>query len=209
MSKIGLKPWQHFLLLGILALLVVLFIIGNLKSSGPKADENSNMFGRFEISYQNADSVMRLFYPGIIISDSLRYEEIKGSTTGFVIQVFLVGAECDYVLKIDSRDTELLLKDGDTLVFTSYYLSEKAISNFTLSLESRIQMNPQTYITDNLILSDYYVSLMCTQKNSCISIKGVATASAYILNPMTNDDQLLINGYFRADSIPIGKRTVN
>ncbi|PLW92300.1 MAG: hypothetical protein C0592_11410 [Marinilabiliales bacterium] len=209
MSKIGLKPWQHFVLLGILAVLVIIFIVANLRGGEREVDSKGNMFARFEIEYQNADSVMRLFYPGVIVSDSIRYEEIKGGTSGFVIQVFLVGQECDYILKIDNRDTKILPEEGDTLVFTNYFLSEKVYSNFTLSLESRIELNPTSVMTDELVLTDYYASVMCNRKDSCISIKGVATASAYIVNPMFDDDQLFIYGYFRADSIPIGKRTVN
>lgn len=209
MSKIGLKPWQHFLLLGILAVLVILFIIGNLKKGEPDYDNSNRIFAKYELEYKNTDSVMRLFYPGVTISDSIRYEEIRGTTSGFVIQVFLVGKECDYVLKFDSRDAEIVPHSGDTMIFTNFYLSERVFTNFTISLESKIAMNPSTDITDLIEFSDYYVNIMCTQKDSCISIKGVATASVYLMNPLFEDDQLFINGYFRADSIPIGKRTVN
>ncbi|MBN2728445.1 MAG: hypothetical protein JXR53_04405 [Bacteroidales bacterium] len=209
MSKIGLKPWQHFLVLGIMAALVVLFIIGNLNRGEKKTNDSGQMFGRFDLEYHNADSVMRLFYPGTIISDSIRYEEIHGSTSGFVIQIFLVGKECDYVLKLDSRDTEILPERGDTMVFTNFYFSERIFSIFTLSLESRVALNHSSYMTDYLEFSNYYTNIMCTRKDSCISIKGVIAASAFIVNPMVDDDELYINGFFRADSIPIGKRTVN
>lgn len=209
MGKIKLKSWQHFLIIGLLALFVVIVIFGNRDFGKKNIDEQKNMFAHFEIEYQNADSVMRLFYPGVIIGDSIRYEEIEGATTGFIIQIFLVGKECDYVLKIDSRETEELLTLGDTMIFTNYHSLEKPLSYYTLTLESRITINPSNFITDEIEMSDYYTSIMCTMKDSCISISGVVTASAYVINSMLDDDQLFINGYFRADSIPIGQRIVN
>ncbi len=209
MNKIGLSSQQRFIILGIFAVFVVVFIIAFFSGKPSSKSQQSNMFAHYEIEYQNADSVMRLFYPGVIIGDSVRYEEIRGAASGFVIQVFLVGKECDYVLTFDSRDADLILNQGDTLVFTTYYFSKRAISNFTHSLESFIPLNPNNSITDVIDFTDYYVSLMCTHKDSCISISGVSTASAFLLNPLYEDDEILINGYFRADSIPVGRRTVN
>lgn len=210
MAKIRLKNWQHIIILSLLALMLVVVLIDNNPGKESQMPKGDNIYATGEIKFSNVDTISRLFYEGSLVGDSVQYQEIEGSTDGFMISVFLTGRECDYVLKIDSRDSKFVPVVGDTLIISSRNFENVVLlPHFTLSLESKVLLNVSNSFIDVLEFDDYYVRLICTRKNKDIGISGDVLASAFLKNPKFFDDKILLSAKFNADSIAIGSRIVN
>jgi len=211
MEKIRLKSWQKILLFsvaGLLVLLVVLNVILNSTDNSKRLPVSVKM----NIDLQPTDSTGRIFNDEIVKGDSIRFETIGGTDVGWIFQVFSVGQAIDYTLFIDFRQTEHVWKKGDSLIFTENVpgmQKNSPIGLIQFKLQSKLQMGGNSFLTDNIDFSKYYLSLKCRRYDSLASFDGVFYAEEYLLNPEFSPDKLVLTGAFRADSIKTGRRVVN
>ncbi|HPB01798.1 MAG TPA: hypothetical protein PLZ67_02500 [Bacteroidales bacterium] len=211
MEKIRLKSWQKILLFsvaGLLVLLVVLNVILNSTDNSKRLPVSVKM----NIDLQPTDSTGRIFNDEIVKGDSIRFETIGGTDVGWIFQVFSVGQAIDYTLFIDFRQTEHVWKKGDSLIFTENVpgmQKNSPIGLIQFKLQSKLQMGGNSFLTDNIDFSKYYLSLKCRRYDSLASFDGVFYAEEYLLNPDYSPDKLVLTGAFRADSIKTGRRVVN
>lgn len=211
MEKIRLKSWQKILLFsvaGLLVLLVVLNVILNSTDNSKRLPVSVKM----NIDLQPTDSTGRIFNDEIVKGDSIRFETIGGTDVGWIFQVFSVGQAIDYTLFIDFRQTEHVWKKGDSLIFTENVpgmQKNSPIGLIQFKLQSKLQMGGNSFLTDNIDFSKYYLSLKCRRYDSLASFDGVFYAEEYLLNPEYSPDKLVLTGAFRADSIKTGRRVVN
>mgnify|MGYP001156654034 CR=1 FL=1 len=211
MEKIRLKSWQKILLFsvaGLLVLLVVLNVILNSTDNSKRLPVSVKM----NIDLQPTDSTGRIFNDEIVKGDSICFETIRGTDVGWIFQVFSVGQAIDYTLFIDFRQTEHVWKKGDSLIFTENVpgmQKNSPIGLIQFKLQSKLQMGGNSFLTDNIDFSKYYLSLKCRRYDSLASFDGVFYAEEYLLNPEFSPDKLVLTGAFRADSIKTGRRVVN
>lgn len=211
MEKIRLKSWQKILLFSVAGLLVLLVVLNGILNS----TDNSKRLPvsvKMNIDLQPTDSTGRIFNDEIVKGDSIRFETIGGTDVGWIFQVFSVGQAIDYTLFIDFRQTEHVWKKGDSLIFTENVpgmQKNSPIGLIQFKLQSKLQMGGNSFLTDNIDFSKYYLSLKCRRYDSLASFDGVFYAEEYLLNPDYSPDKLVLTGAFRADSIKTGRRVVN
>jgi len=211
MEKIRLKSWQKILLFSVAGLLVLLVVL-NVILNRPDNSKRLPVSVKMNIDLQPTDSTGRIFNDEIVKGDSIRFETIGGTDVGWIFQVFSVGQAIDYTLFIDFRQTEHVWKKGDSLIFTENVpgmQKNSPIGLIQFKLQSKLQMGGNSFLTDNIDFSKYYLSLKCRRYDSLASFDGVFYAEEYLLNPDYSPDKLVLTGAFRADSIKTGRRVVN
>ncbi len=211
MEKIRLKPWQKILIFSVAALLILLVIINIILNQKP-SESNSLVSVKMNIDLEPTDSTFRVFNEEKTLGDTARFEIISGGDQGWVFQIFAKGKAINYILYIDFRQTEHKWKKGDSLVFVQNIRGIKPncpLGLFQPKLESKLKINNNSFLYDNLIFSKYYFLIKCEQFDSLASFTGGFYAEQYLLNPEVYEDKLILTGAFRADSLKIGNRIVN
>ncbi|MDX9931110.1 MAG: hypothetical protein AB7V36_01525 [Bacteroidales bacterium] len=211
MEKIRLKSWQKILLFSVAGLLILLVVL-NVILNRPDNTKRLPVSVKMNIDLQPIDSTARVFYNEEVKGDSVRFETIGGENVGWIFQVFSVGQAIDYTLFIDFRQTDHVWTKGDSLIFTDKISGLKdncPVGLLQIRLQSKLKMAENTFLTDNLDFSKYYLSLKCRRYDSLASFDGVFYAEEYLLNPEFYPDKLVLTGAFRADSIKTGRRIVN
>jgi len=211
MEKITLKLWQKILLFSVLGILVF-FVVLNVVLNQVDSKKRIPVSVQMNVDVQPNDSTTRLFNDEKTTGDTIRFETIRGANEGWIFQIFSVGLSLDYSLFIDFRDTKHLWKKGDSLIFTQNIPGLKkecppGILKFML--QSNLNMGNNSFITDDLYFSKYYLSLHCRRLDSLASFDGVFYAEEYLKNPEESPEKMVLTGSFQADSIKPGRRVVN
>lgn len=211
MEKIKLKPWQKWLLFGLLIVLAGFVVISTILNR-VDTKKNKPVSISMNIDIQPNDTTSRIFFEGKVAGDSMRFETIRGADVGWIFEIYAVGMEADYILLFDFRQTEHLWKKGEKRIFVGN-LPEKnsnaPIGLMRFRLQSRLKMAENYFLTDEVEFSKYYLSLNCNRFDSLASFDAVFYGEEYLRNPEFSDEKIILKGKFNADSIRVGRRQVN
>jgi|GEM_PF-2558729 len=212
MEKIKLKGWHKILIFSVLGVFVLLVVISLFRDKPVKKEKHIPVASSFRIDIMPGDSCFSMFDDEIIKGDSLSFETIEGSDSGWVFQVFNVGQRLDYTVTIDVRSSDHVWKKGEVVILDSDSLSKdkrRLPGNIRVGITSNYKTGFNSYLTDMLDFSKYNIEITCNRYDSLAAFTGKIMVSKEEMDGPGSKNKMIINGNFRADVVKIGKRIVN